>query len=402
MALADDAVVTMVRALGRHETLQVRRHDGQAIDAELVGWDPATSLAVLRAPGWASRRRRRRTATPRVGAMAVAVARSWSNAVTASAGIIAIIGGPLPTGRRRSIEQVFRTTAPMHDGFAGGAFVGASGSVLGITTAAAIRGFGVVIPAPIAWRAASEVLKHGRPRRGYLGIAGQPVELAERQRGGHDRSRGVLIVGLTPGGPAEAGGVMVGDILIAFDGQPVSSPEDLLDLLTADRVGRQVPAAFVRGGQPLTSTWRSRSGPRRRMDVLLVGTVADRARLRAILPDSVHIVAETATLEDARADDHGVDAWIVSPTPRRRHAENGDPIETLTPREHEVLDLLAEGFPNKEIARRLGISDQTAKFHVASICGKLGASNRTEAVRIALRHGLVAIRPRTEGPETKD
>ena len=127
------------------------------------------------------------------------------------------------------------------------------------------------------------------------------------------------------------------------------------------------------------------------MDVLLVGTAADRARLRAILPDAVHIVAETATLEDARADDHGVDAWIVSPTPRRRHAENGDPIETLTPREHEVLDLLAEGFPNKEIARRLGISDQTAKFHVASICGKLGASNRTEAVRIALRHGLVAI-----------
>jgi len=252
VALADDAVVTMVRALGRHETLQVRRHDGQAIDAELVGWDPATSLAVLRAPGLGVAVAPPSDTAPRVGAVAVAVARSWSNAVTASAGIIAIIGGPLPTGRRRSIEQVFRTTAPMHDGFAGGAFVGAGGSVLGITTAAAIRGLGVVIPAPIAWRAASDVLKHGRPRRGYLGVAGQPVELAERQRAGHDRSRGVLIVGLTPGGPAEAGGVMVGDILIAFDGQPVSSPEDLLDLLTADRVGRQVPAAFVRGGQPLS------------------------------------------------------------------------------------------------------------------------------------------------------
>jgi S1-C subfamily serine protease len=171
--------------------------------------------------------------------------------VTASAGIIAIIGGPLPTGRRRSIEQVFRTTAPMHDGFSGGAFVGASGDVIGITTAAAIRGLGVVIPAPIAWRAASDVLKHGRPRRGYLGIAGQPVELGERQRGGTDRDRGLLVVGLTAGGPADSGGVLVGDVLIAFDGQPVSSPEDLLDLLSADRVGKKITTRLLRAGTPL-------------------------------------------------------------------------------------------------------------------------------------------------------
>ncbi|HEY7056470.1 MAG TPA: PDZ domain-containing protein, partial [Vicinamibacterales bacterium] len=183
--------------------------------------------------------------------LAVAVARSWSNVVTASAGIIAIIGGPLPTGRRRSIEQVFRTTAPMHDGFAGGAFVAASGEVIGITTAAAIRGLGVVIPAPIAWRAASDVLKHGRPRRGYLGIAGQPVELGERQRGGTDRDRGLLVVGLTAGGPADSGGVLVGDVLIAFDGQPVSSPEDLLDLLSADRVGKKITTRLLRAGTPL-------------------------------------------------------------------------------------------------------------------------------------------------------
>jgi DNA-binding NarL/FixJ family response regulator len=127
------------------------------------------------------------------------------------------------------------------------------------------------------------------------------------------------------------------------------------------------------------------------MDVLLVGTTADRARLRAILPDNIHVAGETPTLEEARADDHGVDAWILMPTPRRRDDDEGNDVEPLTPREREVLDLLAEGFPNKEIASRLGISDQTAKFHVASICGKLSASNRTEAVRIALRRGLIAI-----------
>ena len=65
--------------------------------------------------------------------------------------------------------------------------------------------------------------------------------------------------------------------------------------------------------------------------------------------------------------------------------------ESLTTRELDVLRLLAEGLPNKAIAARLGISDQTVKFHVASIGGKLGARNRTDAVRLAIRRGLVEI-----------
>ncbi len=65
--------------------------------------------------------------------------------------------------------------------------------------------------------------------------------------------------------------------------------------------------------------------------------------------------------------------------------------ETLTPRELQVLQLVAQGLPNKGIARRLGISENTAKFHVASVCGKLGASSRTEAVTIAARRGLILL-----------
>jgi serine protease Do len=248
VVFSTDSVLTTMRAIGRDDGLRVRRPDGQTLDAELAGWDPATGIAVLRVAGLGVEAAQQSTTTPRVGQIAVAIARSWSNVVTASAGIIAVIGGPLATGRRRSIEQVLRTTAPMHDGFAGGAFVDGSGSVAGITTASAIRGFGVVIPAPIAWRAASDVLKHGRPRRGYLGIAGQPVQLEERQQGGAGRDRGLLIVGITAGGPADTAGLLIGDVLIEFDGQPVSAPEDLLDLLTADRVGRAVRTKLLRGG----------------------------------------------------------------------------------------------------------------------------------------------------------
>jgi S1-C subfamily serine protease len=249
LVYADDVVLTTARALGREDGLHVRRHDGQTLDAELAGWDPATSLAVLRvsALGVNPIVFAPQAPPPRVGQLALAVARSWSNAVTASAGIVSVIGGPLPTGRRRAIEQVIRTTAPMHDGFAGGAFLDPTGTLIGVATAASIRGLGVVIPAAIAWKTAATVLEHGGLKRGYLGIAGQPVALSEPQRTAFAREDGLLVVGVTAGSPSAAAGVLVGDILLEFDGHVVRSPEDLLDLLLGDRVGRAVPLRIVRG-----------------------------------------------------------------------------------------------------------------------------------------------------------
>ena len=247
LVYASDVVLTTVRALGGEDGLHVRRHDGQILEAELVGWDPTTSLAVLRVADLAAPPITLAVAAARVGHLAVAVARSWSNAVTASAGIVSVIGGPLPTGRRRAIDQVIRTTAPMHSGFAGGAFLDTSGGLIGVATATAIRGLGVVIPAPIAWKTTATVLEHGRLRRGYLGIAGQPVVLAEEQRGTESREEGLLVVAVTSGGPAAKAGILVGDILIDFDGQPVDSPENLLDLLLGERVGRVAACRLVRG-----------------------------------------------------------------------------------------------------------------------------------------------------------
>jgi serine protease DegQ len=248
LVYADDVVVTTARALGREDRLHVRRHDGETLDAQLAGWDPTTSLAVLRVAGLGAPAIAPSPAAARVGNLALAIARSWSNAVTASAGIVSVIGGPLPTGRRRAIDQVIRTTAPMHDGFAGGAFLDTSGSLIGVATAATIRGLGVVIPASIAWKTAATVLEHGQLKRGYLGIAGQPVTLPENQQGAGGREHGLLIVGVTSGSPAATAGVLVGDVLLEFDSHPVESPEDLLDLLVGDRVGRQVPLRILRGG----------------------------------------------------------------------------------------------------------------------------------------------------------
>src|SRR5512133_1392453 len=130
------------------------------------------------------------------------------------------------------------------------------------------------------------------------------------------------------------------------------------------------------------------------MRVLLVGSPSERARLRAQMNGSIEIVAEYATLAAARTAEVDVDAVVLA----EAHTDTFDTArrddvfeEALTPREVQVLELLAEGLPNKAIAERLGISDQTVKFHVSSISGKLGAANRTDAVRRAVRRGLISL-----------
>jgi ATP/maltotriose-dependent transcriptional regulator MalT len=143
------------------------------------------------------------------------------------------------------------------------------------------------------------------------------------------------------------------------------------------------------------------------MRVVLVGSASDRARLRAQLNDAVEVVGEYETLSRARAAGHDADATIIAeggraarPAMRSGRSwsalhggddEDGAFDEPLTAREVQVLELLAEGLPNKTIAQRLGISDQTVKFHVSSISGKLGAANRTDAVRRAVRRGLITL-----------
>ena len=132
------------------------------------------------------------------------------------------------------------------------------------------------------------------------------------------------------------------------------------------------------------------------MRVLLVGSPSDRARLRSQLNGSIEVAGEFATLAAARAAELGVDAIVVAEDGARSaptsDGQDDDGFEEpLTAREIQVLELLAEGLPNKAIARRLGIGDQTVKFHVASLSGKLGAANRTDAVRRAVRRGLITL-----------
>ena len=128
------------------------------------------------------------------------------------------------------------------------------------------------------------------------------------------------------------------------------------------------------------------------MRVLLVGSPAERARLRAQANGSIDVAGEFDSVAAARASEIDSDGILVTPdASEASDAEEDDFDEPLTPREVQVLELLAEGLPNKAIAVRLHISDQTVKFHVSSISGKLGARNRTDAVRRAARRGMITL-----------
>lgn len=131
------------------------------------------------------------------------------------------------------------------------------------------------------------------------------------------------------------------------------------------------------------------------MRVLLIGRVKARTALREQLADSsIDVAGEFGSADEARASGIEADALLTALHAGRRESDGAGPAvpeEPLTPRELQVLGLLAEGLANKSIADRLGISDQTVKFHVAAILAKLGAANRTEAVRLAVRRGVIAL-----------
>ena len=127
------------------------------------------------------------------------------------------------------------------------------------------------------------------------------------------------------------------------------------------------------------------------MRVVLIGTPAERERLRrSLVSGDIDIVDEALSLAEARRHGIDADAFLLAPAGSRTGGQTRE-LDPLTPRETEVLGLVAEGLSNKAIAARLGISDQTVKFHVAAICGKLGAANRTEAARVGIERGLVVV-----------
>ena len=250
---ADGLVLTASHSVERNEDLSVGLADGGRREARLLGRDPSTDLAVLRAEGLGVEAAAAARGEARVGQISLAVGRpARGEGLRASLGVVSAVGGPLRTGRGARLERYAQTDATPFLGLSGGTLIDAHGDVLGILTTAFGKGAMFAVPADLAWRVAGTLAESGSTKRGYLGILSQPVRLPEAQRVGLTQRGGLLIVGIEDGSPASRAGLLIGDILATLDGQPVEDTDDLLTLLAGERVGDEVPLRLVRGGELTT------------------------------------------------------------------------------------------------------------------------------------------------------
>jgi serine protease DegQ len=250
VAYAPNRVLTASHALEREEDLTVGTGDGRTLPARFVGRDPSTDLAALRVEGLEAEAATPVEGAARIGQLALAVGSPGrGEGPRASLGVVSSIGGPMRTWRGARLERYIQTDATAYPGFSGGPLIDARGNVLGIMTTGLARGATLAIPAELAWRVASTLEERGSVKRGYLGILSQPVRLPNGQRLALTQRGGLLVVGVEEGSPAGQGGLIIGDILATLDGQPVEDTEDLLELLTGERVGREVSLKVIRGGE---------------------------------------------------------------------------------------------------------------------------------------------------------
>jgi len=256
IAYASDLILTADHVVERDEDLSVMLADGTSISVTIAGRDPGNDLALLRLekPGVKPAEKASREA--RVGEVVLALGRPSQEGIEASFGIISAIGGPVRTFSGGLLERYLRTDVIPFPGFSGGPLIDTEGRVVGLNTSGLAHGASITIPAALAWLDAENLAKYGYVKRGYLGIRSQSVALSSdlRKALGREQEHGLLLVSVETGSPAEAGGLIVGDILVGIEGQAVADHDQLMTYLTGGAVGKPTSVQVLRGGQPLSVT----------------------------------------------------------------------------------------------------------------------------------------------------
>ena len=247
LVYGSDLVLAADHTLEREEDITIQTDDKRTLLAQFVGRDLGTDLALLRVADLGLAAAEAVTETVRVGQLVLAVGRTPEDGPMASSGVVSTVGGPLRTGRGAILERYIRTDATPYPGFSGGPLVDTQGKVAGILTTGLVNGVALAIPMDIATSIADTLAKQGYIKRGYLGISSQFVELPTSQRAGRDQEHGLLIVKVDDTSPAQQGGILVGDILVALDGHQINDAEELQLLLVGDRVGKEIPVEVMRG-----------------------------------------------------------------------------------------------------------------------------------------------------------
>ncbi len=248
----DGFVLTNAHVIGTRARAKITTLDGQGLSAHVLGVDPDTDLALLRvdesnnlpfARLGDSRALKR-------GQVAVAIGNPLGFDATVTAGVVSALGRSLRAQNGRMIDDVIQTDAALNPGNSGGPLVSSAGEVIGINTAviAGAQGICFAVAANTARFVLGEIIRHGRVRRAFLGIAAGTVPLPRRiaLRLGYEQATGAVVTAVESGSPADEAGLLSGDIVTAIDGVTVRGADDLVRTLDADRIGRTLPVDVLR------------------------------------------------------------------------------------------------------------------------------------------------------------
>ncbi|KPL20175.1 MAG: serine protease [Anaerolineae bacterium SM23_84] len=255
----DGFVLTNSHVVHNASRIGVILSDGRRNEGELIGDDPDTDLAVVQihAPDLAlaslgdSR-------SLRVGQLVIAIGNPYGFQSTVTTGVVSSLGRSLRSQTGRLIDNVIQTDAALNPGSSGGPLVTSRGEVIGVNTAIILGAQGLCFAIPIntARYIVPRLINEGRIRRSYLGLGGQSVPLARRVVRFYELpvESGVQVTAVEEDSPAKKAGLLERDLIVAFDGQAVSSIDDLLRLLSEERIGVQSQLTIIRGAEKLNLT----------------------------------------------------------------------------------------------------------------------------------------------------
>jgi S1-C subfamily serine protease len=250
----DGIVLTNNHVVEGATSIELALSDARSVPARILGRDPDTDIAVLRAEARDSLPAARLGNSKRVkpGQVAIAIGNPLGFESTVTAGIVSAVGRSLRAQNSRLITDVIQTDAALNPGNSGGPLVNSRGEVIGVNTAVIMGAQGICfsVASNTAQHVLTQVLQHGRVRRARLGIAGDQVQLAQRLRvrAGLTQEAGVRVVEVQPGSPAAAAGLQPGDVIVGIDDETVTGIDDIARVLDGSKIDKRVSASVLREG----------------------------------------------------------------------------------------------------------------------------------------------------------
>ena len=249
----DGLVLTNSHVVAGAHRVRLSLAEGAETEADVLGDDPDTDLALLRAtlPAGTPAARLGDSKRLRRGHLVVAIGNPLGFESTVTAGVVSALGRSLRSQNGRLIDDVIQTDAALNPGNSGGPLVAGFGEVIGVNTAmiSGAQNLCFAVSSNTALFVVGEVIAHGRVRRAHLGIAAQTLPLPRRLAVALNLGpRAVRIGEVEAGGPADRGGLKIGDILIGLNDRPVAGADDLIRTLSAATIGLSMEAQVIRGG----------------------------------------------------------------------------------------------------------------------------------------------------------